>query len=58
MSTPLDVPDGVNVTSVADSDGPSLEFYTGRWAIRYSRSEVMELVDALNAWLAQQHEAP
>lgn len=59
MSTRLDVPDGMQVTAVTDPDGPMLEFYTGRWEIRYNRSEVMGLMDALNGWLNKtQEEAP
>ena len=53
MSKPLDVPDGMQVSAVADADGPMIEFYTGRWAIRYSRAEVMELINALQGWLEE-----
>lgn len=53
MSKSLDVPDGLQATSVADPDGLMVEFYTGRWPIRFDRSEVMELIDALQSWLAE-----
>ena len=59
MSTPLDVPDGMQVTSTFDGEyGQCLEFYTGRWPIKYSKSEVVELIDALNGWLGEQYESP
>jgi hypothetical protein len=55
MSRRLEVPDGLQVVAVADADGPMIEFYTGRWQVRYSRSEVMELIGALQHWLNETH---
>lgn len=51
MSTPIDVPDGMQVTSTMDDNGePCVEFYTGRWTNRYNAKEVDELITALQAW--------
>lgn len=51
MSRPLDVPDGLQCIAVEDPDGPMIEFYTGRWEIRYNREEVIDLIIKLQRWL-------
>lgn len=48
----LDTPDGLTVKEVDNNGSRALSFYTGRWEIEFSPSEVMELIDELNSWLS------
>lgn len=60
MSTDLKgVPDGLLVTSFVGPNGePRLRFYTGRWEIQFDRSEVGELITALQRWMEQANKEP
>lgn len=54
MGRKLDVPGGVVAHIVVGDDGaPLVEFYTGRFTVRYDVTELKKFVSVLQAWLRE-----
>lgn len=57
MGCDLDVPGGMVVREVTGGEGaPLVEFYTGRFTVRYGAIELRALVSVLQAWLREHGE--